>query len=117
MPNGRARLYARGRAVFPYRTTYEAVYGPIAPGLVAAHKCHNSLCINPGHIEATTQKVNLNMPKKVLTELVHPDDVDRIRAVYKTSLLTVHEIGRAFGISQERARQIIRSAPRRVAGR
>jgi hypothetical protein len=66
LPNGRARI---GRTnpdgvqnKYPYRITYEAVYGPIPEGLYAAHTCHNSNCVNPDHIEPSSQKRNLNMP-------------------------------------------------------
>lgn len=115
LPNGRARLNMHNKGIFPYRATYEAVYGPIPEGLVAAHTCHNHLCINPDHIKPSTQKENMNMPREVLSELVHPGDVERIRAVYRTRILTVLEIARAFGISQKTTGKIVRSGPRKAA--
>ena len=46
------RLYA-------YRVLYEALRGPIPPGMVAHHKCENPRCVNPWHIELKAQGAHL----------------------------------------------------------
>jgi len=51
--------------VFAHRVSYELVKGPIPFGEVIDHLCYseegisNRLCINPDHLEAVTQKVNM----------------------------------------------------------
>lgn len=61
----RARISRGGaQAAFPYRITYEAVYGPIPDGLHACHTCHNAACVNPDHIQPGTQRENANMPRE-----------------------------------------------------
>ena len=43
-----------------HRVVYEATYGPIPDGLVIDHLCRNRACQNIQHLEAVTQKVNVN---------------------------------------------------------
>lgn len=42
----------------PHVIAYELVHGPVPRGFVVDHKCRNTLCINPQHLEAVTQRVN-----------------------------------------------------------
>lgn len=37
-----------------HRVSYEAFIGPVPADLVLHHKCHNTLCINPDHLEPMT---------------------------------------------------------------
>jgi hypothetical protein len=53
------RIYRGGKFYLLHRFIYEQMFGPIAPGLVVRHKCDNSLCINPEHLELGTQKQNM----------------------------------------------------------
>lgn len=55
---------------------YERVHGPVPPGLLIDHTCHNDtgcrgecphrLCCNPAHLEAVTHAVNLQRGNKRL---------------------------------------------------
>lgn len=47
-----------GGTKYAHRVIYEAAVGPIPPGLVIDHVCHNRKCVNPNHLEAVTQGVN-----------------------------------------------------------
>jgi hypothetical protein len=38
---------------------FERAYGPVPAGLVIDHLCRNRSCVNPGHLEAVTHKVNI----------------------------------------------------------
>lgn len=46
------------RLVYVHRWSYEYHKGPIPPGLTIDHLCRNTICVNPDHLEAVTQRVN-----------------------------------------------------------
>lgn len=46
--------------VLAHRLSYEMHKGPIPDGLVIDHLCSNVFCVNPLHLEAVTQKVNMS---------------------------------------------------------
>jgi len=47
------------RLVLTHRASYVAFVGPIPDGLSIDHLCRNRSCINPDHLEAVTQSVNV----------------------------------------------------------
>lgn len=48
-----------GENVYAHRAAYELLRGSIPDGLVLDHLCRRPLCVNPWHLEAVTQKVNV----------------------------------------------------------
>lgn len=69
LPNGYGQL---GRNISAHRTAWEVANGPVPAGLVVDHQCHNldplcnlsnecshRRCVNPDHLEAVTQTVNV----------------------------------------------------------
>lgn len=41
-----------------HRIAYDALVGPLTSTLVLDHRCRNTLCCNPAHLEQVTQRVN-----------------------------------------------------------
>jgi hypothetical protein len=68
---GYGYLRVNGKKIGAHRVAYELFIGPIPEGLHLDHKCHTEdascpggrtcphrLCVNPEHLEATTQRIN-----------------------------------------------------------
>lgn len=57
--NGYGYVYVLGRnRTGAHRAVYEKLVGPIPRGLVLDHLCRNPRCVNPGHLEVVTRRVN-----------------------------------------------------------
>lgn len=56
---GYGQLRVAGRLVLAHRLSFERHRGAIPRGLVIDHKCRNTACINPHHMEAVTQGENI----------------------------------------------------------
>lgn len=52
-------LYFENKRIKPHRIAYVLRVGVIPKGKVIDHLCKNRKCINPLHLEAVTNKVNL----------------------------------------------------------
>lgn len=48
-----------GKTSRAHRVSYEMDKGEIPRGMVVRHKCDNTLCVNPHHLEVGTQKQNV----------------------------------------------------------
>lgn len=59
MPNGYARITIDGERQYAHRVAYEAFVARIPDGLVIDHLCRNRGCVNPAHLEAVTQRINV----------------------------------------------------------
>ena len=57
--NGYGAAFAGKRQIGAHRVSYELANGPIPPGLVIDHLCRVRRCVNPAHLEAVPQRVNL----------------------------------------------------------
>lgn len=53
-----------------HRVAYELLVGPIKDGLVIDHLCRVRHCFNPEHLEAVTQKTNINRGNTGMHELL-----------------------------------------------
>jgi HNH endonuclease len=58
--NGRGygRVSIGQRQFYAHRVSYELKHGPIPPRLQIDHKCRNTFCINPDHLEPVTNQEN-----------------------------------------------------------
>lgn len=71
LPTGYGQLTFMGERMYAHRAAWEAANGPVPPGLVIDHRCHNDdpscpggacahrRCCNPAHLEAVTSDLNL----------------------------------------------------------
>lgn len=57
------QLRMENRCVRAHRISYETFVGPIPEGLELDHLCHNTLCINPAHLEPVTHHENMQRRK------------------------------------------------------
>lgn len=98
------------RALTASRVAYELYVGPIPEGMVIDHLCDNPTCVNPEHLEAVTQSVNLQRRVDRRTGVCrrgHPFDGERREGGY------VVRFCRTCRRDQERARrEAARAVPR-----
>lgn len=53
-------FYHKGKSSSAHRAVYKALVGEIPEGLVIDHLCGNTYCVNPEHLEPTTQAINVH---------------------------------------------------------
>lgn len=57
---GYGQFYAQQlKTTYAHRISYMLIKGPIAAGMVIDHLCRNRWCVNPSHLEAVTNHVNI----------------------------------------------------------
>lgn len=56
---GYGSFFVDGRRVGAHRFSYELAFGPIGEGLVLDHLCRNRPCVNPGHLEPVSHRINI----------------------------------------------------------
>jgi HNH endonuclease len=83
---------------------YERKYGPVPPGLEIDHKCRNTRCCNPDHLEAVTHRENCRRGSRTILDTVK---VAEIKRLWSTGHVTQTELGRTFGVTQSAIWRII----------
>ena len=56
--DGYGSFWLDGRMQAAHRVSYELYAGPIPAGAEIDHTCHNTVCVNPGHLRPATRKQN-----------------------------------------------------------
>jgi hypothetical protein len=56
---GKIGMGKRGTWALAHRVVYELAWGPIPDGLVIDHLCGHPCCVNPLHLDAVPQRINL----------------------------------------------------------
>ena len=77
VPYSRIRI-GNQKKLLAHRLAFELFKGPIQPGLVIDHLCRNPECVNPDHLEAVSQRVNiLRSPTSLATIYANRTSCDR----------------------------------------
>lgn len=96
-----------------HRIAYELWVGEIPAEMIVRHKCDNTKCVNPEHLElGTTQdnvndKINRNRQKKgeqVSNSKLTEQDVVKIR---ENTKLTQKEMAELYGVSKSLIQQVL----------
>lgn len=51
-------LDGKRRDISPHRVSYMLLCGEIPDGAIIDHRCHNKVCVNPGHLRPVNRKQN-----------------------------------------------------------
>lgn len=84
---------------------YERRCGPVPDGLVLDHLCSVPRCVNPDHLEAVTQVVNVRRSRVAKFTV---DDVAQIRADYAAGRADQPTLAARYGVTQQAVSLVIR---------
>lgn len=56
--DGYGRISVNAKLELAHRASYVMEYGPIPPGVLIDHRCHNPSCVRPSHLRPVTSKEN-----------------------------------------------------------
>lgn len=73
---GYGRMGVGGKSLYAHRVAYELRHGPIPAGMMIDHKCRNTFCINPDHLEPVTNQENT---KRGLISDLRPERFECLR--------------------------------------
>lgn len=101
----------RSTMVLAHRLAYELTHGEIPRGLRVLHECDNSLCCNPKHLVAGSQKKNLEDCRdrgRMCVGEAHPGaklTVEKVREI-RSSDLSSYELAPKYRVSPRLIRKI-----------
>lgn len=122
-PRGYGRSVVGGRIVRTHRAMFEAINGPLAPGVVVMHTCDNPSCCNPAHLRAGTQLENIRdrsakgrtrtgMGERHGRAVLTDAEVAHVREAYAARAATQRELAKRYGVSQRAIWQIVNNITR-----
>lgn len=88
-----------------HRVYYERHNGSIPNGLCIHHKCEQTLCVRPDHLQAVTQAENVQAGTNVKLDA---DKVRQIRSLYESGSHTIAELSRMFGVAPNTLRYAVK---------
>jgi DNA-directed RNA polymerase specialized sigma subunit len=101
--NGYSRIFINGKKISAHRYFYEKYVGKIPNGMVIDHLCRNRKCINPKHLEAVSQSIN------VMRGLQGKLNVENIKEIFRLreSGLKQKNIAKIFNVGQDHISRIL----------
>jgi len=123
--HGYGQIRVNRKGIYAHRWIFEVDQGSIKKGLQIDHLCRNRSCVNPTHLEAVTQQVNItrgDMGSGVRIGSGNPNakisdqQVLEIDALYASGHLQ-REIAIKFGYTQGQISRILNRKAFRNVGR
>lgn len=96
--------------VLAHRAAFMLFKGPIDHGKMILHSCHNRRCVNPEHLREGDGRDNAadTLTAGRAYSKITPDQVREIRANYKSGDVGFGQLAKAYGVSVNCIRRIIR---------
>lgn len=104
LSNGYGVVRHHGKMRGAHRVVYELHRGEIPKGMYLDHLCRNSRCVNPDHLDAVSQRVNVRRGNLTKTSVA---DVERMRLM-RASGAKLRQLVVEFGISMGHVSEILR---------
>jgi hypothetical protein len=106
-PNFQRRKGLRKPKNFPiHRLVYKYTFGKIPVNRVIDHTCGNTSCMNPQHLEAVPQVINVRRGK---CPIINLEIANKIRVLFKSGKYTHANLAKMFSIKREVAGKIVRN--------
>ncbi len=92
-------VWLDGKAMLVHRVSYELTHGEVPTNKIVAHRCDNTLCFEPAHLDASSQSKNLQqtVARGRLPTALNSDAVRKIRAL--EGVESARAVGLRFGVS------------------
>lgn len=101
---GYGRILDNGRLRQAHRVVYELFMGAIPNGLVLHHQCGNRACVNPGHLEPTTNRQNIRYSIATKLSMADVKEMQRLHGQGESFAA----LGRRYGVTDRCASFAVR---------
>jgi hypothetical protein len=111
---GYGQFKLNGKMASAHRVSYELTFGKIAENLHVRHKCRNTACVNPDHLELGTREDNMSDKLRDGTDArgskhgqakLTETDVIELRAI--KDMFTLSELSEMYGLQKASIYSII----------